>query len=161
MHRVQEGHQQVLIGQDYRSVDTHRAALAAHEFHLVKGLLGLAHRRGDGDHAQGLLLIVKRFERLCLKPLTVTFNEQGSRVMRGSLEHTINACVIPPEIGKTIPLEMVKQFDFGGRQDTKSHKHHPTITVNERHGLGCKSQLPSSRNYTLVFQSLVIGLIDG
>ena len=127
MNRVQQGHQQALVGQDDGRLDARFFLVAQHTFHFVERLLGLPYRRGHGDHSDFLIDSRQRLQWHGIETTTVAVNEQGTRIMGRMLQQGGNARIVPPEIGFAASLEMVKQLDLGDRQHTESHEHHPVV----------------------------------
>ena len=161
MHRVQQGHEQVLVGQDNGRLDTYRGFPFTHEYHLIEGLLGLAHGRRHGNHPQCGLRPLQWGHRHRAEPLAVTVDQQCGRIMRRLVEQSLDARIVPPKIGLVVILELLEQGDFGSREDTKADEHKTLVAQRFRLSLGSYTQLSARGDDTPLVQFLVIIAIDG
>ena len=162
MNRVQQGHQQVLIGQNDGSFDVVGILfISPHRLHESKSLLGLSHIGRHSHHTHLGRAAIERLQLFGTKSLAIAIDEQCSGVMRRLVELLLNARIIPPEVGLSGLIEAVKQLDLGNRQHTKAHKHQPGISVHVDVLFGRQPQLSARRNHPLLPQCTMILRIDG
>ena len=123
MNRMEQRHQQALVGEHYRRLDARCRAWLPHEFHLVKCHLCLPHCRGYRYHLNLRAFSLERLDRHSAETLAIAVDEQRSWIVRSFGEHSLQARRVPPEVGDAFTLEAVKQLDLGSREDAEAHKH--------------------------------------